>query len=502
MVFLISVRYYIPITILFHFSFFLIRHADGLVTCLRVFLLREIMVLRHWKEDDNLQRENGRLFSRRDIAMLLIPLIVEQLFTALMGTADTMMVARVGDAAVSGVSLVDSINNLVLMMMTALATGGTITCAQYLGARDQKGANGAARQVLLSVTVISLLCCVICVVLRQPILNLVFGSVEADVMDAARIYFLVTSLSYPFMGIYDVSAALYRASGNSRLPMIVSAVGNLLNIVGNAVFMFVFHWGVFGAAFSTMLSRALQCVVILWFHRRPGQTIVLNHYAEIRPDFREIRTILRIGIPTGVENGMFQFGKLVIQSTIATLPTSQIAAQAVINTLEYFTSMPSMAVGLGLVTVAGQCMGAGRPQEARRYSLEFTGISELLVLGTGVLIFLSVDTVSRLSGLSAESAAIVHQMMVLITLVKPFIWPLAFTLPNGMRAAGDVKFSMLVSAGSMWVFRVALCMILIRGFGFGVLGVWVAMFVDWFDRDIWYLGRFLSGKWMEKKVIA
>ena len=434
--------------------------------------------------------------------MLLIPLIIEQLFTALMGTADTMMVARVGDAAVSGVSLVDSINNLVLMMMTALATGGTITCAQYLGAQDGEGANRAARQVLLSVTVISLLCCGICVGLRSAILRLVFGSVEQDVMDAAKIYFLITALSYPFMGIYDASAALYRATGNSKLPMIVSAAGNLLNIVGNAVFMFVFHWGVMGAALSTMLSRGLQCVAILWFHHRPGQVIVLNHYASIRPDFGLIRTILRIGIPTGVENGMFQFGKLVIQSTVATLPTSEIAAQAVVNTLEYFTSMPSMAVGLGLVTVAGQCMGAGRPKEARRYSLEFTGISELLVLGTGVLIFFSVDTVSRLSGLSSDSAQIVHRMMVLITLVKPFIWPLAFTLPNGMRAAGDVKYSMIVSAASMWVFRVALCMILIRGFGFGVLGVWIAMFVDWFDRDIWYVARFIGGKWMNQKVLS
>ena len=434
--------------------------------------------------------------------MLLIPLIIEQLFTALMGTADTMMVARVGDAAVSGVSLVDSINNLELMMMTALATGGTITCAQYLGAQDGEGANRAARQVLLSVTVISLLCCGVCVGLRSAILRLVFGSVEQDVMDAAKIYFLITALSYPFMGVYDASAALYRATGNSKLPMIVSAVGNLLNIAGNAVFMFVFRWGVMGAALSTMLSRALQCVAILWFHHRPGQVIVLNHYASIRPDFGLIRTILRIGIPTGVENGMFQFGKLVIQSTVATLPTSEIAAQAVVNTLEYFTSMPSMAVGLGLVTVAGQCMGAGRPKEARRYSLEFTGISELLVLGTGVLIFLSVDTVSRLSGLSSDSAQIVHRMMVLITLVKPFIWPLAFTLPNGMRAAGDVKYSMIVSAASMWVFRVALCMILIRGFGFGVLGVWIAMFVDWFDRDIWYVARFLGGKWMNQKVLS
>jgi putative MATE family efflux protein len=433
--------------------------------------------------------------------MLLIPLVIEQIFTALMGTADTMMVARVGDAAVSGVSLVDSINNLMLMMMTAMATGGTITCSQYLGAQDHEGANRAARQVFLSVVVISLLCCILCVSLRYPLLRLIFGQVEQPVMDAALTYFLVTVLSYPFLGAYYASAALYRAAGNSRLPMIVSAIGNLLNILGNAIFLFVCHWGVFGAALATTLSRVFQCVVLLWFHRRPGQVIVLRDYRSIRPDFPMIRSILRIGIPTGIENGMFQFGKLMVQSTVATLPTAQIAAQAVVNTLEYFTSMPSMAIGLGLVTVAGQCMGAGRPQEAKYYALRLTLVSEVLVILTGVLIFFSVDTVSQLSGLGEESAQLVHQMMLLITFVKPFIWPLAFTLPNAMRAAGDVKFSMTVSAVSMWVFRVALCMFLIRVLGFGILGVWIAMFVDWFDRDLWNLGRFLSGKWTEKKVL-
>ena len=283
--------------------------------------------------------------------------------------------------------------------------------------------------------------------------------------------------------------------------MIVSAVGNLLNIGGNALFIFGLGMGVFGAALSTTLSRVFQCVVILLLHRRPGQVIVLNHYRSIRPNWAQIKTVLRVGIPTGVENGMFQLGRLMVQSTVATLTTAEIAAQAVINTLEYFTSMPSMAIGLGLVTVAGQCMGAGRPQEAKYYSIKLTLYSEALVLITGGIIFLSVDWVCARSGLSADSAAIVSRMMLIITVVKPFVWPLAFTLPNGMRAAGDVKFSMLVSAGSMWVFRVTLCVVLIRFLGFGVLGVWLAMFADWADRDVWYTLRFLRGKWMEKRVL-
>lgn len=446
--------------------------------------------------------ERKHLFSRRALWGLLLPLIVEQIFTALMGTADTMMVARVGDAAVSGVSLVDSINNLMLMVFTATATGGTIVCAQFLGAKDGEGANRAARQVLLCVAVISLVCCLGCVGFRGPLLGAVFGSVEPAVMEAARVYFFVTVLSYPFIGVYYASAALYRAAGNAKLPMAVSAVGNLLNIAGNAVFLFVFRWGVFGAALSTSLSRVFQCVVLLILHRRPGQVIVLDRYFKIRPDWKLIKTVFRVGVPTGVENGMFQLGKLMVQSTIATLTTAEIAAQAVINTLEYFTSMPSMAVGLGLVTVAGQCMGAGRPDEAKYYSIRLTIFSEVLVIALGVFILLSADTVCRLSGLSAESAAIVKRLLLIINLVKPFVWPLGFTLPNGMRAAGDVTFSMAVSAGSMWVFRVVLCVVLIRFLGFGVLGVWIAMFVDWLDRAIWYTVRFVRGKWTRHRVLT
>ena len=441
------------------------------------------------------------LFSRRALLHLMAPLIVQLIFTALMGTADTMMVARVGDAAVSGVSLVDAVNNLMLMVLTATATGGTIVCAQYLGAEDRAGANNAARQVLLSVTVISLVCCAVCVGLRRPLLGLIFGRVEEAVMDASRVYFLITALSYPFFGIFGASSALYNAAGETLKPTLVSAAGNLLNILGNALFLFVFRWGVAGAALSTTLSRALQCAAILILHRRPGQAIVLNRYFSIRPDWRLIKTILRVGIPTGVENGMFQLGRLMVQSTVALLTTPEIAAQAMVNTLEYFTSMPSMAIGMGLVTVAGQCMGAGRPQEAKRYTIRLTLWSEGLVIAVGILIFASVGPVCRLSGLSEESAAIVTRIMGLITLVKPFVWPLAFTPANAMRAAGDVRYSMLVSAGSMWVFRVTLCVILIRFLGFGVLGVWIAMFVDWADRAVWYTVRFVRGKWTRQHVL-
>ena len=442
-----------------------------------------------------------RLFSGRDLAKLLIPLIIEQILSALMGTADTLMVARIGEAAVSGVSNVDAINNLMLNILVALATGGTITCAQYLGAGEPVEANKAARQVLMVVTFVSVIFCAVCACMRAPILRLIFGGVEQDVMDAALVYFLITAMSYPFMGAYYASAALYRAAGNARLPMVISVICNGLNILGNAVFLFVLGWGAMGAALATTLSRIVQCLVILLCHRRQGQTIVLRDYHKIRPDLKMIKTVLRIGIPTGVENGVFQMGRLLVQSTVATLSTAEIAAQAVVNTLEFFTSMPSQAVGLGLVTVVGQCMGAGRKKEARQNIILLTAISEFLVVTVGLVIFAVTKPVIQLSGLSSQSGAIVYRMMLLITIVKPFVWPLAFTPPNGMRAAGDVSFCMLVSVLSMWIFRVVLCVVLIRVFHFGVIGVWIAMFVDWGDRALWNIWRFFSGKWMEKKVL-
>ncbi len=411
------------------------------------------------------------------------------------------MVANVGNAAVSAVSLVDSINNLMLMIFVAVATGGTIACAQYLGRQDVDGALRSAGQLLLCVTVISVLGSFVCVILRVPLLMIVFGSVDTDVMEAALRYFLITALSYPFIAIYSVAAALFRAQGNAKTPLLVATIGNILNVIGNATFIFVFRFGVMGAALSTLASRIFQCVLLMCLLRQPNNTITLRNYFSIRPDLPLIHTILRVGIPTGVENGMFQLGRLVIQSTVATLSTTEIAAQAVINSLEYFTSLPALAVGIGLVTVAGQCMGAGRPKEAKRYTLEFIIYGELLLIVSAISVFLAAQPVCNLSGLSEGSTAIVVRMLWLITLVKPVVWVFAFIPANTLRAAGDVRYSMLVSACSMWIFRICLCMLLVRGLGFGLIGVWIAMFIDWTDRGIWYMVRFLRGKWMTKHVL-
>jgi putative MATE family efflux protein len=441
------------------------------------------------------------MFSNKDLKRLLIPLIIDQLLMSLIGFVDTVMVSNVSAASLSAVSLVDSINTLVLFLFAALATGGTIVCSQYLGLGDKKAAKNASRQLVVSIFALSALLTILCVLLRGVLLRGIFGSVDDDVMQAAGVYFLITALSYPFIALNDASASLYRAAGNSRLPMLVSLGANVLHIAVNALLIFGFKMGVTGAAVSTLLSRTLGALTMLYLQRRPGQTITLDKLRRFRPDKRVIRMILFIGIPAGVENCLFQLGKLLVQSTVSTLGTTAIAAQALTNTLEGLTSMPSVAIGLGLLTIAGQCMGAGRPDEARRYIIKLTKVSTVVLASCIAVVFLLTKPITALAGMDAESAMTTLRLMTLISVVKVFLWPLAFTPVNGMRAAGDVRYAMLVSGISMWVLRVGLSYILVRYAGLGLVGVWIAWFSDWVCRGAFFLGRFLKGTWMQKKVL-
>ena len=441
------------------------------------------------------------MFSNQSLRRLLIPLIIEQVLTSLVGTVDTMMVSNVGSAAISGVSLVDSINKLILFLFTALGTGGAIVCAQYLGRRDKEHSDGAARQVLLSALALGVLCGAVCLVFHKGLLHLIFGSVEADVMQSAETYFLITALSYPFIALFNASAALYRAAGNTRLPMVVSAASNGLNIVGNAILMFVFDLGVAGAAISTLVSFIVAAVVMLAFQRRPGQKIEVGNLTALRPDWRVILLVLSIGLPTGVENAMFQFGKLMVQSTVSTLGTTAIAANAVVTVLEYMSSMPSTAIGTGLMTVAGQCIGAGRLDEAKYNIKKLTLWGAVVLMAANWLIFGLTFPVVWLAGMEADAAQLTIHVMLVISIVKPLLWPLSFLPINGMRAAGDVKFGMIASTISMWVFRVGLTTLLCRFLGVGLVGIWCGYFADWFVRSAVFSLRYISGKWTQHKVI-
>ena len=441
------------------------------------------------------------LYNNTDLRKLLLPIIVEQLLSSLMGTADTMMVSNIGSAAISAVSLVDSINILVIQALAALAAGGAILCAQYLGSHNQKEANQAARQVLFVMVFLSTALSAFCLIFRDPLLGLIFGKVEADVMSNSKIYFFLTLLSFPFIGLYDAGASIMRSQNNSRNPMLISVISNFLNIGGNAILIFVFGMGVKGAALSTLVSRIFCAVVIILQLRNDQAPICITNYFSIRPDWTLIKKILFIGIPSGIENSMFQFGKLAIQSTVSTLGTVAIAAQAMTNILENLNGIAAIGIGIGLMTVVGQCLGAGRQDEAVYYVKKLSWLAEAVVITSCLLVFILTKPITILAGMEPASARLCLSMITFITIVKPISWVMSFIPGYGMRAAGDVKFSMITSCCTMWLCRVSLCIYLCRVWGFGPIAVWIGMFSDWTLRAIIFGIRFHSGKWLNHHVI-
>ena len=445
--------------------------------------------------------QQQHMFTNRMIRNLLIPVVLEQLLNSIMGTADTMMVSNVGSAAISAVSLVDSINVLGIQAFSALAAGGAIVCAQYIGQRNKEKANESARQVLFIITAISAAVSLICLVFQKPLLRLIFGSVEAEVMRASETYFFYTALSFPFIAAYDSAASIFRAQDNTKGPMLISMISNVMNIAGNAVMIWGFHMGVAGAALSTLISRVFCAVVVLIQLRKDRQEIVVRDYIRIRPNWSMIKRILGIGIPSGVENSMFQLGKLAIQSTVSTLGTAAIAAQAMTNILENLNGIAAIGVGVGLMTIVGQCLGAGRQDEAVYYIKKLCVIAEVIIIISCLGVFALTKPITILGGMEKESADMCFRMMMWITIVKPLVWIMAFIPGYGLRAAGDVKFSMITSCCTMWVCRFCLCVFLIRRLGFGPMGVWIGMFADWTVRSIIFTWRFHSRKWLQHKVI-
>ena len=423
------------------------------------------------------------LFPRQALVALLLPLIAEQALSVTIGLADTLMVSSVGEAAVSGVSLVDSFNTLMIQIMSALATGGAVVTSQYIGHQEPKNAKAAAAQILFVLSSFSVLVAAVVIGWRHAILRGIFGSIDADVMHYAETYFLLSALSYPFIGLYNAGAALFRAQGNSKISMLSSLVMNVVNIGGNAVLIYGFGMGVMGAALASLVSRAIACAVVLYLLQKPG-------------------CALRVGIPAGIENGMFQIGKLSVSSLSSTLGTAAIAANAVANTTTTFLNIPANAVGMAALTVVGQCLGAGEKEQAVYYSrrLMLTAYCGAWVMNLSAFFFANRFAVS-LFNLSPEAQAMALDIMVWFNIVSLFVWPSSFTLPNILRAAGDARFTMTVSIVSMWAFRVGFCYLAVLCFGGGLLSIWMGMYLDWVFRSLCFYLRFRRGSWLEQSVI-
>ncbi|MBQ9115942.1 MAG: MATE family efflux transporter [Clostridia bacterium] len=450
------------------------------------------------------------MFTRKDLARIILPLVVQQVLAVTIGMADSMMVSVAGETTVSGVSLVTSLDILLIVCFSALASGGAIVISQFVGQNDLSMARNSAKQLIYVTTGVATLITVIVVAIRYPLLSLLFGDVEEAVMTAAQDYFFFIALSFPFLALFDAGSAVFRANGNSMISMVTSVIMNCLNLAGNAILIFIFDMGAAGAAISTLFSRIVGGVIVIALAHCRTDKVYLEKMLQYRPNGTLIKRILKVGIPSGLENGMFQFGKLLTQSLISSMGTAAIAANAVAHTLANFHYMPGNAVGLATVTVVGRCIGAGEKEHAIKYSRLILGLTYLFLWLIVILSFIFANPIISIYNLSAEAASQAHTLIIYHAIVAAVIWPVAFTLPGSFRAASDVRFPLIVSAFSMWAFRVSLSYVLaletvnvfglftIPGTGLGVLGVWIAMTVDWLFRAILFAYRHLSGRWLSK----
>ena len=444
--------------------------------------------------------EKKLMFSNKDLCRLILPMIMEQMLAVLVGLADTIMVACVGEAAVASVSLVDNINILLMGVFAALATGGAVVAGQFLGHGDRNKACKAGEQLIIFMAGFSLVIMLLLYACKWFVLHVVFGQIESQVMKYADTYLMIVTASIPFIALYNCGAALFRVQGNSMVSMLVSLLMNAVNVAGNAILILGFHCGVEGVAIPTLVSRMVAAVIIIMLLRRQSLVIHLSRPFRFRPDWNMIRRILQIGIPNGVENSMFQLGKLVLLSLISSFGTVAITANAVGNSVAAFAILPGQSIGMALVTVVSQCVGAGDYKQVRYYTKKLHVITYAAMTLTNGIIVAVIPLISFAYQLSEETAAMAAQILLFHSICAIIIWPLSFTLPNTLRAASDAKYTMTVSLLSMWFCRIVLGFLFGKYMGMGLFGVWVAMIFDWCVRSIFFMVRYLHGKWEQREI--
>ncbi|NLZ34280.1 Na(+)/drug antiporter [Clostridium sp. N3C] len=446
----------------------------------------------------NLKLKKDYIFSNKALIRLIFPLIIEQFLAVAVGMADSVMVAKVGESAVSAVSLVDSINILIINIFAALATGGAVVAGQYIGQKRNDKASKAGEQLLIFVTLISIIIMALLYLGKDFILNVVFGKIEEDVAAYATTYMLIVFASIPFIALYNSGAALFRAMGNSKITMITSIIMNAINVIGNAVLIFGFKMGVEGVAFPTLISRAIAAIIIVALLRNEDLVIHISKHFRYKFNKRMVIKILHIGIPNGVENSMFQLGKIILLSVVATFGTASITANAVGNTVTSFQVLPASSIGLALVTVVSQCVGAGDYEQVRYYNKKLLKYAYIASIIINIIIILLLPFILKIYNLSPQTTAMAKQVIIFHGINVCLIWPLSFTLPNTLRASNDVSYTMVVGIVSMWIFRLGFGFLFAKYMNMGMFGVWVAMIIDWIFRSAFFIVRYRGSKWMAK----
>ncbi len=457
-----------------------------------------------------MKSRSGMLFSRSALARIIIPAAIQGIFTVTIGMVDSMMVSSKGDAVLAGVSLVSTLDVLLITLFSSLTAGGSVVLAQAMGRDKREHACKVAKQLLYATTAVAAAVTAIVLTFRVPLLHFLFGEAEDSVMQSALAYFFYLALSFPLFAIENSITAIFRAQGDSMVALKISVCMNLLNVAGNAVLIYGADMGAAGAAIATLFSRFVGAVVMLIIAHNKKRYIYIEKLFHFRPDLAIIKSILRIGVPNGIENSMFQFGRLMTSSLVSTLGTSVIAANSAALSLANLQYTAGGAIQSTMVAVVGRCVGAEEKEQAKHYAWSLLGVGYALIIGVVGLMCLFASPLLGLYGLSADASALARTLLLFHSAVSVVLWPTAFCLPSAFRAASDIRFTMVVSVFSMWVFRVALAYVMtpatislfglisFSGMGMGIMGIWIAMAIDWLFRAILFFGRIISGKWLTK----
>lgn len=441
------------------------------------------------------------LFTNGNLFKLFLPLIIEQFLEFLVGLADSIMVAYVGESAVSGVSLVDFVMALLISLFAALATGGAVIAGQYMGNKQVEESREAADQLVWFVGIISVVIMVIIYMIKPLILNGLFGEITAEVRRDANTYLMITAVSIPFLALYNAGAAIFRTMGNSKLPMKVMLAMNIAHAVGNAILIYGFHFGTEGVAIPTLIARIAAGVIIITLALNKKQPIYIKKSLKHKFNWPMLKRILNIGVPYGLENGLFYLGRIIVLSLVATFGTVAIAANAVSGTIVMFQVLPGMAIGLGLTIVISRCIGLGDYEQAKYYTKKIMGIVYVSNVISCALVLAVLPSILKVYGLSEAATSLTTQNVWWHGGFMVIIWPLAYTVPVTFRASGDAKFPMIVGVLSMFFCRIALAYLLGIYFNMGMFGTWVAMFIDWIVKAIIFVCRYMSGKWTQFHAI-
>lgn len=441
------------------------------------------------------------MFSNRDLKNMIVPLFFEQLLVMLVGIMDTFIVSYVGEAAVSGVSLVNSFNTIFIYLFTALASGGAVVISQYIGNKDQKNSVRSSSQLLMFSTLFSIVLTCIVLMFHQAILSALFGKVEIDVMNACIIYIVISALSYPFIAIYNAGASLFRSMGKTKTTMYVSLASNIINVIGNCIGVFVLHAGVAGVAIPSLIARAFSAIVITKLCFQQNQMTYYTKKDLFAFDTDILRKVLSIAVPNGIENGIFQFVKVALSSVVALFGTYQIAANGVAQSIWSLAALMGVTLGPVYITVIGQCMGSGNQEQAKYYFKKLNKLAIVLSIVWNLIVLALTPLFMHFYQLSSETLQLIFYLVVIHGVFNAIVYPISGPLSNGLRAAGDVKFTMIVSIASTLLARFVFSIIFAIYLNMGVIGIAFAMCLDWTIRAIIFYCRYRSLKWLEFKVI-